>query len=62
MPRRDANRPPGADGLHVALQGDLGAVVELTGNGETNEATDTPWGMPVPVVAGEGLEPPTHGL
>ena len=49
---------PDADGLHVTLKGDFGAILEWTGNGEKKEATDTPgWGMSVSVVAGAGFEP-----
>ena len=40
----------------------MSPVPEWTGNGGRKEATDTPWGMSASVVAGEGLEPPTHGL
>ena len=54
---------PDVDGLHVTLKGDFGAILEWTGNGNRKEVTDTPGsGMSVSVVAGEGLEPPTHGL
>ena len=54
-----------ADGghLHVTLQGGFGAILEWTGTGDRKEMTDTPGsGMSVSMVAGEGLEPPTHGL
>ena len=52
-----------ADGLHVTLKGGFGAILEWTGNGTKKGATDTPGsGMSVSMVAGEGLEPPTHGL
>ena len=39
------------------------AILEWTGNGDRKEATDTPGSeISVSVVAGEGFEPPTHGL
>ena len=45
---------PDADGLHVTLKGDFGAILEWTGNGAKKEVTDTPGsGMSVSVVAGE---------
>ena len=44
---------PGADGLHVTLQGDFGAILEWP---------PPAGGMSVSAVAGEGFEPPTHGL
>ena len=53
----------GRGDLQVTLQSDYGAILEWTGNGDRKEATDTPGSeMSVPVVAGEGFEPPTHGL
>ena len=33
---------PDADGLHVTLKGDFGAILEWTGNGAKKEMTDTP--------------------
>ena len=52
-----------ADDLHVTLKGGFGAILEWTGTGAKKGATDTPGsGMSVSMVAGEGLEPPTHGL
>ena len=32
---------PDADGLHVTLKGDFGAILEWTGNGDRKETTDT---------------------
>ena len=53
----------GCRDLQVTLQGDYGAILEWTGNGDRKEATVTPASeMSVWVVAGEGFEPPTHGL
>ena len=53
----------GCRDLQVTLLGDYGAILEWTGNGDRKEVTDTPASeMSVSVVAGEGFEPPTHGL
>ena len=49
--------------MDVALHGDLGAIVEWTGNGQGKTKTDTPMsGMSVSVVAGVGFEPTTFRL
>ena len=49
--------------MHDALHGDLGTILEWAGNRAGKGPTDIPQnGMPVSVVAGEGLEPPTRGL
>ena len=46
-----------------ALHGDLGAILEWTGNGQGKTKTDTPMsGMSVSVVAGAGFEPATIRL
>ena len=44
--------------MDAALHGDLGAILEWTGNGPGKTKTDTPMsGMSVSVVAGAGFEP-----
>lgn len=51
---------PDADGLHVTLKGDFGAILEWTGSGDEKEVTDTPGSrMSVSEVAGAGFEPAT---
>ena len=54
--------PKWAD-LHATLHGDLGTILEWTGNGAEKEKTDIPGsGMSVSVVAGAGFEPATFRL
>ena len=54
--------PKWAD-LHATLHGDLGTILEWTGNGAEKEKTDIPGsGMSVSVVAGVGFEPTTFRL
>ena len=54
--------PKWAD-LHATLRGDLGTILEWTGNGAEKEKTDIPGsGMSVSVVAGAGFEPATFRL
>ena len=51
--------------LAACLRGRIAAqrAPRMDRDGEKKEATDTPGSvMSVSVVAGEGLEPPTHGL
>ena len=49
--------------LQVTLRGELGKILEWTGNGAEKEKTDTPIsGMSVSVVAGAGFEPATFRL
>ena len=49
--------------LQVTLRGELGRILEWTGNGTEKEKTDTPIsGMSVSVVAGVGFEPATFRL
>ena len=49
--------------LQITLRGDLGAILEWTGNGAKKEKTDAPVsGMSVSVVAGVGFEPTTFRL
>ena len=49
--------------MGAALHGDLGAILEWTGNGHEKTKTDTPMtGMSVSVVAGAGFEPATFRL
>ena len=49
--------------IDAKLVGDLGAILEWTGNGGGNGKTDIPGsGMSVSVVAGAGLEPATFRL
>ena len=51
---------PDADGLHVTLKGDFGAILEWTGNGDKKEVTDTPGlGMSASVVGSVGAIPET---
>ena len=46
--------------LQITLRGDLGTILEWTGNGDEKGKTDTPSsGMSVSVVAGVGFEPTT---
>ena len=49
--------------MGAALHGDLGAILEWTGNGHEKTKTDIPMsGMSVSVVAGVGFEPTTFRL
>ena len=49
--------------MGAALHGDLGAILEWTGNGHEKTKTDTPIsGMSVSVVVGAGFEPATFRL
>ena len=49
--------------LQITLRGDLGTILEWTGNGGEKGKTDTPSsGMSVSVVAGVGFEPTTFRL
>ena len=49
--------------MGAALHGDLGAILEWTGNGQEKKKTDIPMtGMSVSVVAGVGFEPTTFRL
>ena len=59
----DALDNPGERDEAAALHGDLGAILEWTGNGQRQTKTDTPMtGMSVSVVAGAGFEPATFRL
>ena len=49
--------------MDAVLHGDLGTILEWTGNGAEKKKTDTPVsGMSVSVVAGVGFEPTTFRL